>query len=261
MDWQHESRMFDQMAEYYDRFRPNYPEGIIQALISSAGLSQGSKILEAGAGSGKATGQLAGRGYDITCVEPGPALCRVGQARFSGEPISFVAERFEDYKLTPEIFDLVFSAQAWHWVPQPEGVQLSARALKSGGYLGILYNYTLLPEGEGGRELERICARYGMGQLSSIGSCEKRILDLTEQIAGSGLFAAPHVFREWWCKAYNAEEYYGLALTGNVFVQHDDAKKETARLEIADFAKNSNGIIKQSYLSVLLLAKLKEPVR
>lgn len=54
-----ESEIFNKAAEYYDRFRPSYPQEIIEELISEAEISKGSKLLEIGAGSGKATSQFA----------------------------------------------------------------------------------------------------------------------------------------------------------------------------------------------------------
>ena len=54
-----ESEMFNQAAEYYDKYRPGYPEEIIDSLISVTGISNGSELLEIGCGSGKATEQFA----------------------------------------------------------------------------------------------------------------------------------------------------------------------------------------------------------
>jgi len=51
--------MFNQMADYYDKFRPSYPQEIIDAIVKKAGLNVESSILEIGAGSGKATAQFA----------------------------------------------------------------------------------------------------------------------------------------------------------------------------------------------------------
>jgi len=51
-DWKKERDMFNQMADYYDRYRPGYPNDIIKTIIERAGLIAGSKLLEIGAGSG-----------------------------------------------------------------------------------------------------------------------------------------------------------------------------------------------------------------
>jgi len=254
-DWRRESRMFDQMAGYYDRFRPGYPAGLVDALVEEAGLEAGSRILEAGAGSGKATGQLAGRGCRVTCVEPGPALCRAGRARFAGRSVEFVETVFEEYRPPPGAFRLVFSAQAWHWVRQPEGCQVAARALAPGGFLGVMYNLALRPEGEAGWELARLHGLYGTGDRLDPPACEARIGALTDQTEQSGLFERPRIFREPWRCAYDAESLFGLALTGNAFVQRSGADKEAARREMGRLAERLGGKIEQPYLGFLALAR------
>ena len=253
VDWLRESRQFDRMADYYDRFRPVYPEALVDALAREAGLRPGSRVLEAGAGSGKATAQLAARGYAVDCVEPGEALCRAGRARFAGKAVTFTAARFEEYMPEEGAYDLVFCAQAWHWVGQPGGWRAAARALRPGGSLGILYNLAVFPDGAEGRELADLNARCGMGGMAPE-AAEGRVAALARDMEDSGLFSAPRIFREMWRQDFTADGYYGLALTGNSFVQRDDAAKEAARQEIARLAESRGGAIQQPYLAALHVA-------
>lgn len=85
MDWKKESEMFDQMADYYDKYRPSYPNEIIDTLIKQTKLTNGSKLLEIGAGSGKATELFVNKGFEILCIEPGANLVKRGNERFKGE--------------------------------------------------------------------------------------------------------------------------------------------------------------------------------
>jgi len=50
---------YDKLADFYDKYRPDYPEELITTIINRAELAAGSKVLEIGAGSGKATAQFA----------------------------------------------------------------------------------------------------------------------------------------------------------------------------------------------------------
>jgi broad specificity phosphatase PhoE len=63
MDLKKESEMFDQAAEYYDSFRPSYPKEIIDKIINATGVNSNSRLLEIGAGSGKATELFTPVGY------------------------------------------------------------------------------------------------------------------------------------------------------------------------------------------------------
>lgn len=53
MDWKKESEMFNQAAAYYDKFRPSYPDEIIDKLIKETKIHNGSNLIEIGSGSGK----------------------------------------------------------------------------------------------------------------------------------------------------------------------------------------------------------------
>jgi SAM-dependent methyltransferase len=60
---------FDSAADGYQQARPDYPDALYDALIGTAQLRSGDRLLEVGAGTGKATLPLARRGFRITCVE------------------------------------------------------------------------------------------------------------------------------------------------------------------------------------------------
>ena len=105
MDNQRESDIYNQMADYYDKYRPGYPNEIVSAIIQKAKLGSGSRLLEIGAGSGKATEQFANRGFTILCLEPGKDLARAGNARFEDDNIRFVASSFEDFCVKHDYYD------------------------------------------------------------------------------------------------------------------------------------------------------------
>jgi len=96
MDWKKGSEMFNRAADYYDQYRPGYPQKIVDALVAETGITAGSRLLEIGAGSGKATAQFASRGFDILCIDPGADLVAIGNERFADGSIHFETTRFEE---------------------------------------------------------------------------------------------------------------------------------------------------------------------
>src|SRR5215213_7191399 len=68
-------RTFDRAADLYQDARPEYPGGLFDRLVEVTRLRPGDRVLEVGAGPGKATVPLARRGLRVTALEPGPALC------------------------------------------------------------------------------------------------------------------------------------------------------------------------------------------
>lgn len=257
MDWKKESMMFDQAASYYDKFRPSYPQKIIDTLIRKTGMNLNSKILEIGAGSGKATELFAPQGYNFLCIDPGEQLVEVGRKKFANfNNIKFEAARFEEYPAEAAAFDVIFSAQAFHWIPQPIGFQKCAEALKDGGYLALLWNMYITFDNEIDNELIEISDKYGgIADFLSKSDCQKRIASITSQIKNSNLFLLPEVHQLLWKQTYSTDEYFGFMLTGNSFVQKTKEEKEKAYEEILNLSHKNNGVIERPYLCVLYLAQ------
>lgn len=75
---------FDSAADVYQQSRPEYPDEIFEALITTAGLGAGDRLLEIGCASGKATLPLARRGFQNMCVEPGANLVAAARGNLAG---------------------------------------------------------------------------------------------------------------------------------------------------------------------------------
>ncbi len=172
------------------------------------------------------------------------------------ENFTFVKARFEEYQTSMEYFDVIFSAQAFHWVPQPIGYEKCASVLKTGGYLAPFWNMYITYDNELDCELVAISNKYGgLADFITNDGCEKRINTIAAGIEESGLFSKPKVIRSLWKQNYTADEYYGFALTGNRFLQKSDEEKLSAKRELTQLANKHNGIIERPYLCVLYLAQ------
>ncbi len=133
--------IFDQVPILYDRFRPPYPDAVVDALIGLNGIAQGAAVLEVGAGTGQLTLPLVGRGLHVTALEPGPRMAALLAWKLRDDSTSrVVASRFEDAHVDRRAFDLVVSATAFHWVDPSRRYALAADALRPGGGLALLRN-------------------------------------------------------------------------------------------------------------------------
>src|SRR5579872_557078 len=136
---------FDAVAARYDAVRPSYPESLVQAVIDLTGLPEEGRILEIGCGTGQATLPFASRGYRLLCLEPGRNLADVAAHNLRAYPwVTIQSVTFEDWSPEEEAFDLVMSAQAFHWIPAEIGYPGAARALKPAGSIALFWN--LSPE-------------------------------------------------------------------------------------------------------------------
>jgi SAM-dependent methyltransferase len=138
---QERSRLFDQQAEAYDRFRPNYPDAVIDELLGP--VPAGLDVLDVGCGTGIASRQIAQRGAKVLGVELAPRMAEI--ARGHGVEVEIAA--FEGWDAADRTFDRVTSAQAWHWLDLRIATAKAASVLRPGGRLGLIWNAGCQPDG------------------------------------------------------------------------------------------------------------------
>lgn len=132
------SLRFGEVADLYDRFRPDYPAELVTDVVA---LLPGPRVLEVGAGTGKATCLLAGHDLDITCLEPDPAMAAVLRRNTAAFPrITVRPCSFEQWQPDGRL-DGIVSAQAWHWADPATKWQRAADSLHTGGVLGLFWNH------------------------------------------------------------------------------------------------------------------------
>jgi SAM-dependent methyltransferase len=139
---------FDEFASLYDAVRPGYPPELIKDVISFARLPERARLLEVGAGTGKATMAFAGYQLEIVCVEPSPrmaAILKRQSAHLSN--ISVDIGRFEDWSPRGQ-FDLLVAAQSWHWIDPAIRLHKAAEVLHPGGTLALFWNQNPQPSEE-----------------------------------------------------------------------------------------------------------------
>jgi SAM-dependent methyltransferase len=130
---------FDEAAERYDRIRPHYLPQVFDDIERLGGLTQGSRVLEIGCGTGQATADLALRGYEVAAVELGPELAAVARTNLARHPnVEVIVADFEHWAPPPEPFDAVVSATAFHWIDPGVRVVKAADALRPDGALAII---------------------------------------------------------------------------------------------------------------------------
>lgn len=133
-------KVFDQVADEYDRHRPTYPDALLDHVCELAALGAGDRVLEIGCGTGQLTRGLLARGLRVSAIEPGERLIALARENLVGEmgDVELVNARFEDAPLPREHFRAVFSASAMHWIDPDVGWRQAAEALAPGGTLALV---------------------------------------------------------------------------------------------------------------------------
>jgi SAM-dependent methyltransferase len=134
------SRLFDEEAEAYDRYRPSYPDVVIDELLGPE--PEGLDVLDVGCGTGIASRQMTRRGAKVLGVEIAPRMAAV--ARRDGIDVEIAA--FEAWEPAGRMFDRVTSAQAWHWLDLSVATTKAATVLRPGGKLCLIWNAGCQPD-------------------------------------------------------------------------------------------------------------------
>ena len=133
---------FDTVASTYAKLRPGYVDALYQDVFAYCPLDASSRAVEVGIGGGQAAGPILETGCSVTAVEPGAHFCALCREKFAAYPkFNVVTGKFEDVAFPEACCDLVYSASAFHWVPEEIGYRKVFDMLKSGGAFARFANH------------------------------------------------------------------------------------------------------------------------
>jgi SAM-dependent methyltransferase len=129
---------FNQVASVYRTARADYPEALVDDVISYARLRPDDAVLEVGCGTGQATKSFAARGFSVLAIDPGPEMVRAARATLAQfGNVELVESTFEALSAKPASFQLIIAAQSWHWVAPEVRFAKAAEVLSPSGVLAV----------------------------------------------------------------------------------------------------------------------------
>lgn len=139
---------FDTVAPIYEKVRPGYVDELYQTIFDYIPIHESGNVIEIGIGGGQATLPVLKTGCKFTAVEHGENFSKRCREKFRDYPnFSVITEKFENVEFENEAYDLVFSASAFHWIPEKEGYSKVFSILKSGGVFARFANHPYCDKG------------------------------------------------------------------------------------------------------------------
>jgi SAM-dependent methyltransferase len=204
--------VFGEDPDLYDLARPSYPAALVDELVALVGPA--ARVLDVGCGTGKATVLLAARGLEGVGVEADPAMAAVARRNLAGQKGWRVdVSDFEkwDQPIGEAPFDLVCSAQAWHWLDPAVRLHKAHDLLRNGGWLALWWNRPA-DDADVAEEINKVYAEVAPEIAAKSGIGSKGAPPPDEQTSGLS-FGQPLRKSYPWTKDYTPDEWVALLRT------------------------------------------------
>jgi SAM-dependent methyltransferase len=252
---------FGPLADLYERARPSYPPALVDEILLYAQLQPADRILEVGAGTGKATRLFAVRAQTIVALEPSAEMAAVARQVCDRHPGVTIIERdFERWEIEPGAFQLLVSAQAWHWT-DPETRYATAReALRDGAALAVFWNR---PDWLSCPLLEPLAEAYrstapGLepgGPMYPMTAALDLAAGWRAEIEAAAGFGRAEVRGFPWTARYSADQYVGLLSTHSDHIALSPSVRDTLLQRVSETIDAHGGTLELPYVTRLCLAR------
>jgi len=126
------SGVFHSSEEAYDDFMGRYSQRLAPLFADFAGVHDGMRVLDVGAGTGALTAELIRRGAQAAAAEPSPEFCATLRARFPGLEVHELAAELLPF--ADGEFDAALAQLVVHFMSEPvAGLAEMGRVTRSGG--------------------------------------------------------------------------------------------------------------------------------
>lgn len=256
INWMEESKTFDEVSETYDLYRPSYPDALINKVIEVSEVDSTSRLLEIGAGSGKATELFINRDLNVHCIEQGPNLVEKGCLKFKEtNQVTYECIAFQDWEVEEDTYDLVFSAQAFHWIPKPKGYKNLAKTLKQNGHMMIFWNKYINTGDEVSTELSKLLKEHKLLNMLNNKELETFKNRTYDGIFTTDRFKEIEIFEYPWQSEYSYNDFINFLSTTNRYISLESQEKQEVNVRLMEIFSKYNYKITLNFNAVLFSAR------
>jgi ubiquinone/menaquinone biosynthesis C-methylase UbiE len=154
-------RFTGRVADYV-RFRPGYPDALLETLERGVPRSPDYVVADIGAGTGISTMCLLRAGWTVIAVEPNDAMRAAAEELLAGRShVSTVAGTAEATSLPDRSVDLIAAGQAFHWFERDATRAEFQRILRARGRVALFWNVRRLDADPFAEAYEQLLQTYG----------------------------------------------------------------------------------------------------
>jgi len=132
---------FSNRVENYIKYRPGYPQEVLQLFEDEMHLTPSSVLADIGSGTGISARIFLENGNTVYGVEPNAAMRNAAARLLKNFPTYKPVDGTAEYTTLPDdSVNIVFAAQAFHWF-EPEKTRIEfKRITREGGYVALIWN-------------------------------------------------------------------------------------------------------------------------
>ncbi|MNC19267.1 16S ribosomal RNA methyltransferase KsgA/Dim1 family protein [compost metagenome] len=236
---------FNEDVENYDKWRPAYCEELFKDIMAYSPIRQGKKAIEIGIGTGQATRPFLETGCELTAIELGKDLAEYTRLKFR-QYTNFTVYNtaFENFECQDNSIDIIYSATAFHWIPEQIGYLKALKLLKTGGTLAVFWNrpFVSRENDELHQKIQGIYQKYRPSGTKLIENDTERYNNISKTIQTYGfkdvVFKLYHLTRR-----FSSADYLALLNTYSDHRSMSSIVKEQFEDEIREAIIKSNDVL------------------
>ncbi|HZT58579.1 MAG TPA: class I SAM-dependent methyltransferase [Pyrinomonadaceae bacterium] len=179
------TKRFSSRVEDYIKYRPHYPQAVVELLRDECGLTPASVIADVGSGTGILSALFLRNGNRVVGVEPNREMREAGERLLSTyDNFVSVEGRAEATTLADASVNFVTAGQAFHWFDIEGARREFRRILRPGGWVVPLWNDRRIEGAPFLEDYERMLIEYSKDYCEV--SCKHSDEEVLGQFFGAG---------------------------------------------------------------------------
>ena len=236
---------FNEVAAEYDAWRPTYVPELYQDIFGVKAITPSSHVLEIGIGTGQATLPILQTQCHLTAVELGDNLAEYARHKFKEyQNFSVINMTFQEFEHQESAFDLIYSATAFHWIPEDIGYPKVYALLKPGGVFARFTNHAYRGKGNDALDhaMQQVYAQYMPRSQAEPEYSEAQCRAMAATMTDYGFVdVAWKMYHR--TRTFTAQEYVSLINTYSDHRAIDEAQRVRFFQDMHDVITNCGGTI------------------